>query len=274
MAQVAVITGGASGMGLAVATSLANKGWHVHIADLNRDLAERAARELSGSYSCTNVSDYASLRSMFDGVFREKGEINFVFANAGIGEKQDFYAAANKQALASQPPELDRNIDINLKSVINTSYLARQYMRRNKTRGQSCLILNASIAGIYPVRFCPIYTAAKHGVVGFARAICGYFFDDDGIRVNTLCPGNVRTNLFRPEEWDVFKIEWIEVSQIVKVVEMMLFDESMNGMVVEVAPKEYFFHEAPPYSNDNVRATLEKPTFRNMGKSDPMNKSM
>lgn len=254
----------ASGMGLCVATSLARKGWFIHIADLNEFAAEKTATELSGSYSCTDVSNYHSLQCMFDGVFKAKGEINFVFANAGIGEKQNFYASTTD--LVSQPPELDRNLDINLKSVINTAYLAQHYMRRNKTRANACLILNASIAGIYPVRFCPIYTAAKHGVVGFARAISDFFYQEDGIRVNTLCPGNVRTNLFKPNEWDAFKMEWIEVSQIVNIVEMMLFDESMQGKVVEAAPKNHYFHKAPEYTNENVRITLDEPTFRSIGK--------
>jgi NAD(P)-dependent dehydrogenase (short-subunit alcohol dehydrogenase family) len=102
--------------------------------------------------------------------------------------------------------------------------------------------------------------------VGFARAISEYFYKDHGIRVNTLCPGNVRTNLFKPEEWDAFKMEWIETDQIVNVVEMLLFDESMIGKVIEVAPKEYYPHEPPPYTNENVRITLAEPTFQNLGK--------
>jgi NAD(P)-dependent dehydrogenase (short-subunit alcohol dehydrogenase family) len=253
-------------MGLGVAISLARKGWFVHVADLNEGAAKKTAKELSGSYSRTDVSDYQSLRSMFDGVFAAKGEINFVFANAGIGEKKDFYAATTDKEMDFQSPELDRNIDINLKSVINTAYLAQHYMRRNERKGKACIVLNASIAGIYPVRFCPIYTAAKHGVVGFARAISNFFYKEDGIRVNTLCPGNVRTNLFKPEEWDAFKMEWIEISQIVTIVEMMLFDESLQGKIVEAAPRNYYFHEAPVYTNENVRITLEEPTFKNMGK--------
>ncbi|KAH6632882.1 3-beta-hydroxysteroid dehydrogenase [Boeremia exigua] len=266
MAPVAVITGGASGMGLAVAQSLAKKGWHVHIADLNESAAQKTATELSGSYTRTDVSSYESLHFMFDTVFQEKGGINFVFANAGIGEKQDFYASTTEQVISSKPPELDRNIDINLKSTINTAYLAQHYMRKNKEKGKACLVFNASIAGIYPVRFCPVYTAAKHGVVGFARAISEYFYREDSIRVNALCPGNVRTNLFKPEEWDAFKMEFIELSQIVSIVEMFLFDESMHGKIVEVAPRDHYFHNAPSYTNENVRITLAEPTFKSMGK--------
>lgn len=254
-------------MGLGVARSLASKGWHVHVADLNEDAAKTVASEIKGSYSVTNVAQYQSLQAMFKDVFSQQGQINFVFANAGVGERANFYAPTSDNHISSPPSELDKLIDIDLKSIINTSYLAKHYMSKNNQKGSKCLVLNASIAGIYPVPFCPIYTAAKHGVVGLTRAISAIFFKELGIRVNTLCPGNVRTNLFEAKEWDVFdKQEWIEVSQIVKIVELMLFDESKNGAIIEVAPKEHYIIETPAYKSDNVRLTLEHPKVESLGK--------
>ncbi|KAF1984632.1 3-beta-hydroxysteroid dehydrogenase [Aulographum hederae CBS 113979] len=271
--NVAIITGGASGMGLGVSKSLAQKGWHVHVADLNVDAAKKTAEEIGGSFSATNVSDYASLHATFDQVYKEQGRINFVFANAGVGERVDFYAKLSDEAMESPPAELNKVVDIDLNSVINTSYLAQHYMSKtskgnDQEKGPACLVLNASIAGIYPVRFCPIYTAAKHGVVGFARAIQRRFFEESGIRVNALCPGDVRTNLFKKEEWDVFtQMEWIEVGQIVKIVEMLLFDEGMRGRIVEAAPHGHFFHEVPRYTSVNVEKTLElDPSVTSLGK--------
>jgi NAD(P)-dependent dehydrogenase (short-subunit alcohol dehydrogenase family) len=254
-------------MGLGVATSLAQKGWHVHIADLNEDAAKRAASEIRGSYSVTNVAEYQSLHGMFELVFKEHGQINFVFANAGVGERLDFYAPVSDEHIRYPPPELSKVVGVDLNSVVNTSYLAKHYLAKNKTNDISCLVLNASIAGVYPVPFCPIYTAAKHGVVGLARAISPLFFRDYGIRVNALCPGNVRTNLFRADEWDVFdQQEWIEVSQIVKIVELMLFDESLQGKIIEAAPKNHYIVETPAYKDENVRLTLEHPEVTSLGK--------
>jgi hypothetical protein len=54
--------------------------------------------------------------------------------------------------------------------------------------------------------------------------------------VNTVCPGNVRTNVFQKKEWGVYDNEWIELSRIVKVVELMRFDEMMQGKMIEAAP--------------------------------------
>lgn len=202
---------------------------------------------------------------MFKQVFQEKGRINFVFANAGIGEKISFYEPMNDEKIKFPPAELDRVVNVDLNSVINTTFLAKHYMSKTKDN-VSCIFLNASIAGIYPVKFCPIYTAAKHGVAGFARAIGPILYEEYGIMVNALCPGNVRTNLFRADEWDVFKMEWIELSQIIKIVELMLFEESMYNKIVEAAPRNYYFIETPTYKDDNVRITLDEPMVRSLGK--------
>ncbi|OBT61983.1 hypothetical protein VE03_08663 [Pseudogymnoascus sp. 23342-1-I1] len=256
MAGVALITGGA--------TSLSKKGWTVNIADLNEQRGEEAAAELSGSFFKTDVNNYASLSNTFDQVFKKYKKLNFVFANAGVGEGRNFYAKTD--SISCTPPELDFIIDIDLKSVINSAYLAQHYFRMNPNGERASLILNSSIAGIYPVRFCPIYTAAKHGVVEFARAISRHFYDNDGIRVNTLCPGNVRTNLFEKDEWDAFDNKWIESSQIVKVVELMLFDEEMQGEVIEAVPENHYVIAPLAYNDPNVKRTLDRTVVDSIGK--------
>jgi NAD(P)-dependent dehydrogenase (short-subunit alcohol dehydrogenase family) len=250
-------------MGLAVAKSLSQRGWNVNIGDLNVEAGQKASADGSVNFFKTDVNDYTSLSLLFEQVYQKHGQINFVFANAGVGERNNFYVRTSE--ISGPPAELDFLIDIDLKSVINSAYLAQHYFRKNLKGMPACLILNASIAGIYPVRFCPIYTAAKHGIVGFSKAISRHFFENDGVRVNTLCPGNVRTNLFEKKEWDAFDNEWIELSQIVKVVELMLLDETIQGQVVEVAPKNHYFIEQLKYNNPNVKRTLEGPVVDSIG---------
>jgi NAD(P)-dependent dehydrogenase (short-subunit alcohol dehydrogenase family) len=254
----------ASGMGLAVATSLAKKGWKVNIADLNAEAGEKAVKETGLSFFMTYISNYASLSGTFEKVFDQHGQINFVFANAGVGERKNFYSTS--QDISAPPAELDFLIDIDLKSVINSAYLAQYYFRKSPKDSTRSLVLNASIAGLYPVRFCPIYTAAKHGVVGFAKAISKHFYENDGIRVNTLCPANVRTNLFEKKEWDVFDMEWIQLSQIVKIVELMLFNTDLQGKVIEAAPKNHYIIEPLTYRDANVKKTLEATLVNSLGK--------
>jgi len=89
--KVAFITGGASGMGLAVAQSLAsrsNEDWDLHLVDLNADALKKATSLVKNAYSHqTNVTDYASLTSAFESAWSASGRFDFVFANAGIVER-------------------------------------------------------------------------------------------------------------------------------------------------------------------------------------------
>jgi NAD(P)-dependent dehydrogenase (short-subunit alcohol dehydrogenase family) len=155
--KVALITGGASGMGLAVATALSKRGdWDLHLIDLNVSAGVSAASSLSNAtFHQTNVTDYASLTAAFEVTFNASGRIDFIYANAGIVEKWNFY---EEHDLSSPPPEPDQlSIDINLKAVVNTSYLAFHYFRKSKKAvGEGfdpCLVMTASCGGLYPSEF-------------------------------------------------------------------------------------------------------------------------
>jgi NAD(P)-dependent dehydrogenase (short-subunit alcohol dehydrogenase family) len=89
--KVALITGGASGMGLAVAEALAartNEEWDLHLVDLNADSLTKVTSSLKNAYAYqANVTDYASLVSAFESAWLKSGRLDFVFANAGIAEQ-------------------------------------------------------------------------------------------------------------------------------------------------------------------------------------------
>jgi NAD(P)-dependent dehydrogenase (short-subunit alcohol dehydrogenase family) len=150
-------------MGLAVATALARQGgWHLHLLDLNVERGEEAAKSLGPStqFHKTNVTSYASLASIFDKVFKSDRRIDLVFANAGIVERDNFYA---EHPTDDPPPEPNQlSIDINLKAVVTTSYLAQHYFRRSPGKGKGMsLVMTASCGGLYPSPFCPMYSASK-----------------------------------------------------------------------------------------------------------------
>ncbi|KAF4992719.1 hypothetical protein FDECE_13625 [Fusarium decemcellulare] len=148
--KVAIITGGASGMGLAVVKSLAATSWTVHILDLNKSAGEAAMHENQELvFNHTDVNSYDSLSSTFDSIFKSEGRLDVVFANAGTLQMENFYEKAN-----SLPPPEPRqlSIDINLKAVINTSYLARQYFLTPKNPCEDpVLVMTASIASFVRV---------------------------------------------------------------------------------------------------------------------------
>ena len=186
MKKVAIVTGGASGMGFAVSEALTSRGdWKVYIFDMNKDAGIEAAKKLGATFHQINVTDYNSLRLAFKIVFTSSRRLDFVHANAGIMEKGDFYAV-HKTGDEPPPPIPSIVVDIDVMSVIHTSYLAQHYFRQtpNDGFGPRSLLVTASCGGFYKVPASPVYAAAKHAMVGWTRSIAGRMWRDDGIRVN------------------------------------------------------------------------------------------
>lgn len=167
-----------------------------------------------------------------------------VFANAGIVEKGNFYEEHKVEA-GSLPPPLDSVVlDINLKSVVTTSYLALNFFRQNKTPSGN-LVITASSGGLYPVAYLPMYAAAKHGCVGFTRSIAEGLAGS-GIRVNCICPGSVATGLLKKEEWDKFPQEtFTPVERVADAVLMLVEDGKLTGQSVELVQDRLHLREPP-----------------------------
>lgn len=145
-----------------MATELSRRGqWLVHILDLDSDRGEAALKDLgpSARFHKSNVNDYASLAALFDKIFQEHARLDLVFANAGIVDSVDFYAKHDQQG---PPPELNQlAVDIDLKSVISSTYLALHYFRRCPHVPARNIIMTASVGSLYPCFAIPMYTGAK-----------------------------------------------------------------------------------------------------------------
>lgn len=190
-------------MGLEVAKALSKRGgWSLHLLDLNEQRGTAAATEVGGKFWKNNVNVYADLASVFDQIHKAENRLDFVFANAGIVERWDFYGKHEQ----SPPPEPDLlSIDIDYKSVVNTTYLAQHYFRLSKDNygtGEQNIVMTASCGAFYPSPFSPMYAGAKAGVLNFMRSIAKAFYFNDRIRANTINPGTVRTNLLDQEAWN------------------------------------------------------------------------
>ena len=124
-------------------------GWHIHLLDLNAERGEQAAKDVPDStFHKTNVIDYDSLSGVFQKVFDIEGRLDFVYANAGIVERFSFYES---HSAGNPPPPPDLTvIDINLKSVINTAWLAQHYFRQSKQSDNKNIVMTASCGGLYP----------------------------------------------------------------------------------------------------------------------------
>lgn len=159
-------------MGLAVAKSLAAQGsWHVHLLDIHSDQGTKAAKGLypHATFHKVDVSSYNDLAAVFQGVFQRHRRLDFVFANAGIIERTNFFENLPQQKptdteqVPPEPKDL-RVIRVNLNGVVFTSYLAMHYFRQSPDKGRGCnLVMTASCGGLYPSQYSPLYTATKRG---------------------------------------------------------------------------------------------------------------
>ncbi|KAI9692006.1 MAG: hypothetical protein M1820_009624 [Bogoriella megaspora] len=279
MSKVAIITGGASGMGLAVAKALSERGgWTLHILDMNAHSGEEVARTLPNTtYHKVDVTSYSQLGPTFNAAFTASGNrLDFVYANAGIIERKDFYARHAESI--EPPPEPDLlSIDINLKGVVLTSYLALHYFRQSPHKGQGAsLVMTGSCSSFYPSDYSPIYTSAKHGVAGFVRSIAAAYHLD-GIRANAVCPGLVRTNIVSEDGWANFPKDIFTPVEMVAKVVLLLIDgneltdsdgntipaEKTYGQTVEVMKTNYYIRTIPEFCDAQMAELMRATSVEN-----------
>jgi NAD(P)-dependent dehydrogenase (short-subunit alcohol dehydrogenase family) len=193
--KVAVISGGASGIGHAMARAFVGAGMKVVVADIDGARVAAAAKELdAGGVNALglqlDVTDRAGWESVADAAEKKFGAIHMVCNNAGI--------AVIGWSTEEIPPELwDRQIGINLTGVFNGAHCM---IPRIKKHGQGGHIVNtASISGLRARANHPAYIASKHAVVGLSDAL-RQELASDRIGVSVLCPGSIGTNLHNTSE--------------------------------------------------------------------------
>jgi NAD(P)-dependent dehydrogenase (short-subunit alcohol dehydrogenase family) len=184
--KVAVVTGGASGIGKGVAARLAAEGARVVIADIQRDALEATAAELGVDGVQTDVSDSASVQNLARTALEKYGTVHVVCNNAGIGP------------LA---PVKDLTLDdwrwmlgVNLWGVIHGVHTFLPILSANPDGGH--IVNTASMAGLVAHARLGAYSTAKFGVVALTEALAEELAADGSrVGVSVLCPGTVHTNI-------------------------------------------------------------------------------
>jgi meso-butanediol dehydrogenase/(S,S)-butanediol dehydrogenase/diacetyl reductase len=235
--KVAIITGGASGIGAATVRRFHGEGASVLIADVNDALGEAFVQELGAGralYRHVDVSSWDDVAGMVDGAVEAFGRLDILFNNAGVGS----FAATPDVSLE----EWRRVIDIDLSGVF---YGCRAAIPVMKAHGGGAIINTASASGLAGDYSFAAYNAAKGGVVNYTRA-AGIDHARDGIRINAVCPGPVDTPIIAGiDAWQGVRDAWNErvpmgrfarADEIASVVAFLASDDAsyMTGAIISV----------------------------------------
>ncbi|GAA2799836.1 3-oxoacyl-ACP reductase [Mycolicibacterium pallens] len=186
--KVAVVTGGASGIGLAAVKRMRSEGAIVVIGDLDETTGKSVANDLNVTFVQVDVADQVAVDKLFDTAFELHGGVDIAFNNAGISPPDDDLIEN------TGIDAWDRVQDVNLKSVF---FCCKAALRHMVPAQKGSIINTASFVAVNGSATSQIsYTASKGGVLAMSREL-GIQYARQGIRVNALCPGPVNTPLLR-----------------------------------------------------------------------------
>ncbi|MCT2882047.1 glucose 1-dehydrogenase [Lentilactobacillus buchneri] len=205
--KVAIVTGAGSGMGAAMAKLFTAEGASVVTADLNKDRVDKvvAAITKNGGKAVsikTDVSNEDDIQAMFKLAKSEFGQLDIVVNNAGIMD--------NMAPVGNLTDDMWKKVfAVNTDSVM---YSTREAIKEFLPKKQGVILNIASVGGTNGGRAGVAYTASKHAVVGLTKNTA-YMYQNDGIRVNVIAPGGIKTNIAESMGKNVDKFGYERQSQ-------------------------------------------------------------
>lgn len=181
--KIAIVTGGASGLGLAITQKFVQAGIKTIIVGRNRENLVNVAAELGElcAYKVLDLSSSAEIPELVSSVISEFGQIDILVNNAGINMKKHFTEVSNE--------DFQKVVQTNLNSVFSISREVVKHMLELKS---GCIINISSMAAQYGIPYVIAYTAAKTGIEGMTKAMA-VELSPEGIRVNCVAPGFIKT---------------------------------------------------------------------------------
>jgi NAD(P)-dependent dehydrogenase (short-subunit alcohol dehydrogenase family) len=211
--KVAIVTGGAGGLGAATSRALHAQGARLVIADVDEEGGRAVAEEVGGEFVRCDVSSLEENRTLMD------REVDLVFLNAGvashIGVGPEFELERYRRVMG-----------INLDGVVFGTVAALPALRK---RGGGAIVATASLAGLTGTPMDPLYSANKHAVVGLARSL-GPSLELEGIRFNAVCPGYAESKIIEGFRDQIVElgVPIIPAERVADTV-MKLFTGEMSG---------------------------------------------
>ena len=204
--QVALVTGAASGMGLATARAFAEAGASVVLADIDGDAAQRAAKDLTAAghqaigVAC-DVTDEQQTAAMVERAVATFGRLDMAFNNAGI-------QAPPSDAADETAENFDRVNAVNLRGIWTAQ---KHELRQMRAQGSGAIVNCSSLGGLVGLPERAAYHASKHGVIGLTKS-AAVEYAPRGIRINAVCPGVIDT----PMVSDMLKGQAEAMAEIMK----------------------------------------------------------
>ena len=215
--KVAIVTGGASGIGLAVSQSLAKDGAVVVMADVNEAKLKEEAQKINASYIAADLSKREGCKALVDFALQKHNRVDILVNVAGIqtvSPIEDF-------------PEDKWEFMINL--MLNAPFYCTKYVWKSmKANGWGRIINLNSIHGLVASEFKSAYVSAKHGLSGLTKC-AGLEGGPQGITVNSICPAYVRTPLVDGQIADQAKTHGISPEKVIS--DIMLVKSSIKKLL-------------------------------------------
>jgi NAD(P)-dependent dehydrogenase (short-subunit alcohol dehydrogenase family) len=180
-----LITGGATGLGAAVADLVCAQGGRVAILDVNEQAGRAVAERTRGAFWSCDVSDPDQWETVVPSVEEKLGPIRHAHLNAGVMTQGPDWVMGPARVEEVSAARYKTVLAINIDGVF---FGLKTLLPRMVARGGGCVTVTSSAAGLTPIPFDPVYALTKHAVIGLVRSLA-LAYADTPVRINALCPG-------------------------------------------------------------------------------------